>query len=130
MAACFEPKHGELPAGRNCIQGMCDQFALSCLTLCSLMDCSRSGSSVHRIVQAIILEQVAFATLRDLPKPTFLVPPALAGDSLPLSHQGSLTIGGHYKLHADFSLLGEGVPLIPTLFTVNYIMFPNKSTDS
>ena len=31
----------------------------SCLTLCNLMDCSPPGSSVHGILQAIILERVA-----------------------------------------------------------------------
>ena len=36
---------------------MCDQ---SCPTLCGPMDCSPPGSSVHGILQARILEQVAF----------------------------------------------------------------------
>ena len=31
-------------------------FIQSCLTLCDPMDCSPSGSSVHGILQAIILE--------------------------------------------------------------------------
>ena len=33
--------------------------AQSCLTLCDLMDCSTSGSSVHGILQASTLEWVA-----------------------------------------------------------------------
>ena len=33
--------------------------AQSCLTLCSLMDCSTPGPSVHGILQARILERVA-----------------------------------------------------------------------
>ena len=32
----------------------------SCLTLCDPMDCSRLGSSVHGILEARILEWVAF----------------------------------------------------------------------
>ena len=34
---------------------------LSCLTLCDFMDCSSPGSSVHGILQARILEWVAFS---------------------------------------------------------------------
>ena len=33
----------------------------SCLTLCNPMDCSQSGSSVHGILQARILEWVAIS---------------------------------------------------------------------
>ena len=36
----------------------------SCLTLCNPMDCSPPGSSVHRISQAGILEQVAISSSR------------------------------------------------------------------
>ena len=36
----------------------------SCLTLCDLMDCSPSGSSVHGILQARILEWVAVSSSR------------------------------------------------------------------
>ena len=35
------------------------QLFQSCLALCKPMDCSPPGSSVHRILQAIILEWVA-----------------------------------------------------------------------
>ena len=35
----------------------------SCPTLCDLMDCSPSGSSVHGILQARILEWIAIATV-------------------------------------------------------------------
>ena len=48
------------------------------------LDCSQPGSSVHGIFQAIILEQVAISSSRDLPnpgiKPVSLASPALAGD--------------------------------------------------
>ena len=36
----------------------------SCLTLCNRMDCSPPGSSVHRILQARILEWVAMPSSR------------------------------------------------------------------
>ena len=40
------------------------EIAQSCLTLCDPMDCSLSGSSVHRIFQARVLEWVAIAFSR------------------------------------------------------------------
>ena len=47
------------------------------------MDCSLSGSSVHRILQARILSRLPFSSPEDLPnpgiKPTSLMSPALAG---------------------------------------------------
>ena len=57
--------------------------AQSCLILCNPMNHSPSGSSVHVIFQARILEWVPFPTPEDLSVPgtesTFLVSPALAG---------------------------------------------------
>ena len=44
------------------------KVAQSCLTLCDSMDCSLSGSSVHGIFQARILEWVAISFSRDLPE--------------------------------------------------------------
>ena len=46
--------------------------AQSCLTLCDPMDCSPPGSSVHGILQARILEWVAFSSSRasSLPRDT------------------------------------------------------------
>ena len=41
----------------------------SCLTLCEPMDCSLSSSSVHRILQAKILEWVASAFSRGSSRP-------------------------------------------------------------
>ena len=59
----------------------------SCLILCDPTDCSPPGSSVHGISQARILEWVAFPSPGDLLDPGMEpVSPALAGDSLPLSH--------------------------------------------
>ena len=40
-----------------------------CPAPCNPMDCSPSGSSVHGIVQARMLEWVAFPTSEDLPDP-------------------------------------------------------------
>ena len=42
----------------------------SCLTLCNPMDCSPPGSSVHGILQARILEWVAFPFNRGSSQPT------------------------------------------------------------
>ena len=69
------------------------KVAQSCLTLCDPMECSPSGSSVHEILQARILEWIAFPPLGDLPhpgmEPASAEAPALQADLLPLSHQGS-----------------------------------------
>ena len=44
-------------------------FTQSCLTLCDSMDCSPPGCSVHGILQARILEWVAFPSPRDCYNP-------------------------------------------------------------
>ena len=65
--------------------------AQSCLTLCNLLDCSPPGSSVHGILQARILEQVAISFSRGSSWPkdqtciSFIGIPIL----YPLIHQGS-----------------------------------------
>ena len=51
----------------------------SCLTLCNPMNCSPPGSSVHRILQARILEWGAMPSSRESPQPRS---PALQVDSL------------------------------------------------
>ena len=43
--------------------------AQSCPNLCELMDCSQPGSSVHGILQARILEWVAFPFSRGSSQP-------------------------------------------------------------
>ena len=43
--------------------------AQSCLTLCDTMDCSPSGSSVHGVLQARILEWLPLPSPGDLPDP-------------------------------------------------------------
>ena len=63
----------------------------SCPILCDPVDCSLPGSSVHGILQARILEWVAFLAPGDLPEPgTESESTALQADSLPLNHWGSL----------------------------------------
>ena len=64
----------------------------TCLTVCDPTDYSPPGSSVHGILQARILEWVAYPPPRDFPdpgiEPTSLTSPALAGNSLPLVPPG------------------------------------------
>ena len=43
--------------------------AQSCPTLCNPMDCSRSGSSIHRIFQARVLEWIAISFSRGSSRP-------------------------------------------------------------
>ena len=45
------------------------ELSRSAMSLCDPMDCSPPGSSVHRISQARILEQVAISFSRDIPAP-------------------------------------------------------------
>ena len=67
----------------------CSSVTESSLTLCDPMDCSWSGSSVHGILQARILEWVAISFSRGSSQPRDQTwSPALQADSLPLSHQG------------------------------------------
>ena len=65
----------------------------SCSTLCDSVDFSLPGSSVHGILQARILERIAFPSSSDLLdlgiEPMSLATPVFQEDSLPLSHWGS-----------------------------------------
>ena len=63
----------------------------SCPALCDPMDCSLSGSSIHGIFQAILLEWIAISFSRDLPNPG-IEPgsPALQANSLPSELWGKL----------------------------------------
>ena len=45
------------------------EVAQSCLTLCVPMDCSQSGSSVHGIFQAIVLEWTVISFSRGFSRP-------------------------------------------------------------
>ena len=62
----------------------CCFIAKLCLTLCDPVDCSLLGSSVHRILQARILEEFPCPSPRDLPNPGIKPrSPTLQADSLP-----------------------------------------------
>ena len=72
------------------MDGWCCLIAKLCMTLSQPVDCSLSGSSVHGISQARILEWVPFPSPGDLPDPeTEPASPAWQVDSLLLSHQWS-----------------------------------------
>jgi hypothetical protein len=63
--------------------------AQSCPILCSLMDCSLLGSSVHGILQARVLEWIARLSPGDLPNPGIKPrSPVLQVDSLPSEPPG------------------------------------------
>ena len=65
-----------------CVCYVVVQSLKSCLTLCNPMDYSLPGSSVHGILQARILEWVAFPPPGDLPNPGIkLRSPTLQADS-------------------------------------------------
>ena len=59
------------------------------LTLCDLVDSNPPGSSIHRIFQARILEQVATSYSRDSSQPRGMYLLHWQVDSLPLHHLGS-----------------------------------------
>ena len=77
--------HMSLPSKGRTMRLMCVHAKMlqSCLTLCNPMDCSLSGSSVHGILQARILERVPCPPPGDLPgpgiEPASLMSPAVAG---------------------------------------------------
>ena len=69
---------------------VCLLVAQPCLTLWNLTDCSPTGSSVHEILQARILEWLASPSPEDLPDPKIEHwSPALQADSLLFELQGS-----------------------------------------
>ena len=75
--------------------------SLSCVWLCNPMDCSLSGSSVHGIFQARILEWVAISFSRRCSSqelnPGFL---HCRQTLYPLRHQGSLKVKVEWKNHS------------------------------
>ena len=48
---------------------MCAKSLQSCATICDPVGCSLPGSSVHGILQARLLEQIAMPSSKDLPDP-------------------------------------------------------------
>ena len=75
---------------------LCTKSLQSCLTLCDPLDCNPPGSSVHRILQARILELVAIPFSRGSSWPRdwtcISCVSCIAGDSLLQSHWGSPVI--------------------------------------
>ena len=75
----------------------------SCPTLCDPMDCSPSGSSVHGIFQARILEWLAISFSRDIPNPEMEpkapVYPALQVDFLPPEQPKMMTFPDESSAH-------------------------------
>ena len=71
---------------------LCAKSLQSSLTLCDPMDCSPPGSSVHGILQARILEQVATPSFRSSSQPGYLTcvsfSPALQVGSLSVAPPG------------------------------------------
>ena len=71
------------PLLQACTRFVCVPVAQSCPTLCDPTDYSLSGSSVHGIFQASILEGVAMPSSRGLPQPGIRAgSPALQAGSL------------------------------------------------
>ena len=58
------------------------EVAQSCLTLCDPMDCSLSGSSVHGIFQARMLEWIAISFSRGLSRYPALISVLIYGSSV------------------------------------------------
>ena len=82
---------------------LCAKSFQSFLTFYDPMDCSLPGSSVHRILQARILEWAACPFPEDLSdlgiEPTSPAAPSVQADSLLLSHRGSsVPLGVRSKL--------------------------------
>ena len=61
MVKYFEEQFDNIKYDHVC---MCAKSHQSCLILCNPMDCVSSGASVHGIVQARILKQIAISSSR------------------------------------------------------------------
>ena len=83
--------------------------AQPCLTLWDPMDCSLPGSSVHGILQAIILEPVAIPFSRGSPRPRGSNPGLLHCRQIlyPLKYQGSILSGSMVKNHLPVQEMQE-----------------------
>ena len=67
IASCFFLIHKKGDEGT--VSCVCAKSLQSCPTLCDPVDCSPPGSSVHEILQAITLEQVAMLSSRGSSRP-------------------------------------------------------------
>ena len=87
-----------------------NEVAQSCLTLCDPMDCSPPGSSVHRILQARILEWVAISFSRVSSQPRDWTHISCIGRGF-LYHQhnqGSpISVWGHFKAVLAFCSVND-----------------------
>ena len=94
----------------------------SCLTLCSPMDCSLPGSSVHGILQAWILEWVAMSSFRGSSQPRIepasILSPALSDGFLTTS---ATCPDGSYQLMAL-----QHQPESPRSPTLSWVTFSVK----
>ena len=76
-----------LSTASGCV--VCVLVARSCLTLCDPKDYSLTGSAVHGVLQARILNRLPFPSPGDLPNPGMeLGSPTLQEDSLPSEPTG------------------------------------------
>ena len=96
LTAFFEQKgerETEMVTFNLCLHVCMHALSLQlCLILCNPMDCSSPGFMVHGFLQARILEWVVTSSKGSLTqgsKSMTTATPALQGDPLPLSHQGS-----------------------------------------
>ena len=81
---CFWKESYDHPESESKIE-----MGQSCLTLCDPMDRSLPGSSIHGILQARMLEWVAFSSPADLPDPGIESrSPTLQADALPSEPPG------------------------------------------
>ena len=97
--------------GCDYLKNSCAVFSHSCLTLCDPLDCSPWGSSVCGIIQARIVEPVAFPASGDLPnpenRPMSSASPALAGRLFTTTSSGKLKehVGSFSYLFPYYGLL-------------------------
>ena len=69
------------------------EVAQSCLTLCDPMDCSLSGSSIHGIFQARVLEWIAISF-------SWIFPTQESNPDLPHCRQTLYCLSRHYSVEA------------------------------
>ena len=95
------------------------QLAGMCPTLCSPMDCSPPGSSVHGILQARLLEWVAIPFSRGILRTQgsdlcILTSPALAGGFFTTSATWEVQEVRSLKPHPERLILGLGICILRT----------------
>ena len=106
----YKARSGIQKAPNSCIVHACVcvcSVSQPCLTLCSPMNCTPPGSSLHGIVQARIPECVATYSSRGSSQPRDYTcishAPALQADSLPLHYLGN-PIGAYHCPFATLSV--------------------------